>query len=506
MNGFSLTNVLLANFQPSVEADKTSEECRKLFGFSTRYKVARLAIGRSLGEETYPLQAPDSKGRAIKGDLLFGVEEHPLWISLLVTNMKKHNPQMELSISNIQNAVKRHWVRGVKLLYDDWEEANGDYQKFVEILITRRAMLPDTVNSKFSDLSEPIEVFEGDAKPVYITVGTKVDENEEYKHLLNGVGYSPHVAIMGQAGSGKTRIMLNFLEDISKQTSVPVILLDLGKGDLAQDQDLIKMLNASVIEVPNSAIPLDMFHGSSQNEEMASDIVLGFRDSFASVMQSRPGGRQLENIKTAIRPLFANNNKITLNQVRDHIQNYYTDNGINTDTVISTISDLTERIIFNPELSPAEFFSQNWIVTFSYARDTIKNLATSLLLDSLNNYMKRLAESTRDQEGNRAIRLVLAIDEARHLLDSKHKALSENIRLHRSKGLVVFLASQSPDDYEGAVDDYLENIGLPVCFKTNANSTQVLKNMFKSKPNFSALGTGECLTLKDNKAIKVKTF
>jgi len=506
MNEFTLTNILLASYHPSVEADKTSEECRKLFGFSTRYKVARLAIGRSLGEETYPLQAPDSKGRPIKGDLLFGVDEHPLWISLLVTNMKKHNPQIELTNNNIQNAVKRHWVRGVRLLYDDWEEANGDYQKFVEIIITRRAMLPDTINTKFTDISETIESFEGDAKPVYIKIGSSVDKNEEYKHLLNGVGYSPHVAIMGQAGSGKTRIMLNFLEDIKTQTAAPVILLDLGKGDLAHDVKFIKMLNASVIEVPNSAIPLDMFYGSDQSEEIASDIVLGFRDSFANVMQSKPGGRQLENIKTAIRPLFANNKKITLDQIRDHISNYYSNNGMNTDTVISTISDLTERVIFNPDLSPSEFFSQNWIVTFSYARDTIKNLATSLLLDSLNNYMKRIAESTRDQEGNRAIRLVLAIDEARHLLDSKHKALSENIRLHRSKGLVVFLASQSPDDYEGTVDDYLENIGLPVCFKTNANSTQVLKNMFKSKPNFSALGIGECLTLKDNKAFKVKTF
>jgi DNA sulfur modification protein DndE len=67
--------------------------------------------------------------------------------------------------------------------------------------------------------------------------------------------------------------------------------------------------------------------------------------------------------------------------------------------------------------------------------------------------------------GHRAIRAVLAVDEARHLLASRHKALSDNIRLHRSKGLMVALASQSPDDYDGAGDDHLENIGLPICFQ-----------------------------------------
>ena len=129
-----------------------------------------------------------------------------------------------------------------------------------------------------------------------------------------------------------------------------------------------------------------------------------------------------------------------------------------------------------------------------------------MLLDSLNAYMKRLEEAPQDDCGHRAIRMVLAIDEARHLLASRHKALSDNIRLHRSKGLVVGLASQSPDDYDGAGDDYLENIGLPICFKTNAASTTVLHNMFRGKISFAGLGTGICMTLRDGKPIRVKAF
>jgi DNA sulfur modification protein DndE len=100
----------------------------------------------------------------------------------------------------------------------------------------------------------------------------------------------------------------------------------------------------------------------------------------------------------------------------------------------------------------------------------------------------------------------MAVDEARHILSSKHLALSDCIRLHRSKGLVVTLASESPDDYDGAGDDYLENIGLPICFKTNAKSTQVLQNMFKSRVSFATLPTGVCLSLRNGRSVKVKAF
>lgn len=311
---------------------------------------------------------------------------------------------------------------------------------------------------------------------------------------------------MGQAGSGKTRTMLRLLTQIRKQTSAPILLLDLGKGELAENTELALNLDAQVLRIPQDPIPLDMFHGSSFSENEVSDAVLGFRDSLTNVMQSRPGAIQLEHIREALKPLFANNKRISLENIRDALRSHYEENSLKVDSVISVINDLTERVIFKPDLSPAVFFSKSWIITFAHARDTVKNLAAFMLLDSLNSYMKRLDEAPQDYTGHRAIRMALAIDEARHLLASKHKALSDNIRLHRSKGLVVTLASQSPDDYDGAEDDYLENIGLPICFKTNAVSTMVLQNMFRGKISFAGLETGNCMTLKNGRAIRVKAF
>jgi len=508
VSDLSLEAVLLANFQTSADADKRTEVLKSNLGLSARYRVARLALGRSLSEPTFPTQNIDAQGKTIKGELLFGMDELPLWVGLLFTHTRTINPRAELNLSTLQNVVKRHWHRGMELLMEDWKAADEDYHRFMEILVKRRANLPDTVAvSDISGKSGETWITEvAEPKPVFIDLGTEGDTQEMYRWKVNGVGYSPHVAIMGQAGSGKTRVMLESLKQIRRQTNAPIVLLDLGKGDLANDAALAQALDARVLRVPDEPIPLDMFHGSSISDTHASDQVMGFRDSFSKVMQSKAGAKQLDAIREALKPLFANNDRITLDDIKETLKDYYDANGIKTDSVISTVNDLTERKIFLPEFSPSRFFSQSWIITFAHAHETTKNLAAYLLLDALNTYMKRLDEAPKDGEGHRAIRMALAIDEARHILGSKHLALSDNIRLHRAKGLMVMLASQSPDDYDGAGDDYLENIGIPVCFKTNATSGQVLQNMFRGKVSFASLPIGVCLTLKDNKAIKVKAY
>ena len=510
MNAVTLEQVLLAGFQTSAEADKRTELLRSSLGLQARNRVARLAIGRSLSEATYPTGSLDGAGKSIKGDVLFGLDELPLWVGLLFTHLRRADPRAELTLPTLQDSVKRHWNRGIALLYEDWEEVGEDYNKFVDVLVRRRANLPETggvsptapAGAKGSQWDGPSR----DPVPVVVDLGRIVDSDEPFRWTVNGVGYSPHVAVMGQAGSGKTRTMLEMVTQVRKQSGAPVILLDLGKGDLANRHDFIKAIGARVVRVPEEPIPLDMFFGSDESEAAASDAIMGFRDSFMKVMQSKAGAVQQETIKDALRPLFLQLEQISLEDISKTLRDFYQDRGLKTDSVISTISDLTERTIFQPEMSPAKFFSQSWIITFAGAHDTQKNLAAYLLLDALNTFLKRTPEAPQDAKGHRAIRAVLAVDEARHLLDSRHKALSDNIRLHRAKGLMVALASQSPDDYDGAGDDYLENIGLPICFKTNAASNQVLQNMFRGKVSFAALRTGVCLTIKDSRPIKVKAF
>jgi DNA sulfur modification protein DndE len=495
---FNLTTVLVSNFSSSKQADDESGEISRRLGFTANYQLARLALGRSLGEPDYPEPAPDARGRTIKGLQLFGNEDEgsTLWIGILVTNLKQHNPKSALTLEVFQKLVRDHWHRGTQLLLVDWREAEKDCQKFINILVTRRTSLPYD-DSKVQNIHGINPTPEISALPIRLKIGQVVDENTEAYWLLNGIGFAPNIALMGQAGSGKTRTMLNLLEQARHQTNAPIILLDLGKGELANKPDLIKSLNAKVLQVPEQAIPLDMFQRSDAPNSPA-DVLQGFRDSFQRIMQSNKAGpKQLNAFREALTPLFSQlNNQITLQNIKQTLNRYYSEHKRGeVDSIIATINDLIQFKLFEPEQSPEEFFQQTWIITFGNAQETSKKLAAYLLIDALHNYMKRCQEASTDAEGHRAIRLFLAIDEARPLLAARHPGLSNLLRLHRSKGLCVMLASQSPDDYEGSADDYLEQIGLPVCFRTNATSSKILNNMFRSTPNFSALDSGVCLSV-----------
>ncbi|MEI7868494.1 MAG: DndE family protein [Candidatus Methylumidiphilus sp.] len=508
MSEFNLTTILLSNFSASKQADDDSREISSRLGFTANYQLARLALGRSLGELDFPDSAPDPRGRTIKGLQLFGGEDEgsTLWISLLVTNLKEHSQKVVVTLEIFQKLVRDHWHRGIQLLLVDWQEAEKDYKKFVEILITRRASLPYK-DSDIPELDETNPMPKSSALPIWLALGSLVDENIEARWLMNGTGYAPNIALMGQVGSGKTRTMLNLLEQARQQTNAPIILLDLGKGELANKPDLIKCLSANVLQVPEQAIPLDMFQRSDAPNSPA-DVLQGFRDSFQRAMQSKPGAKQLDAFREALNPLFNQlNNRITLQNIKQELHRYYSEyKKGEVDSVIATINDLIQFKLFEPEQSPEEFFQQSWIITFGNAQETNKKLSAYLLIDSLHNYLKRCQEAPIDDKGHRAIRLILAIDEARSLLAARHPGLSNLLRVHRSKGLCVMLASQSPDDYEGAADDYLEQIGLPICFRTNATSTKVLNNMFRSVPNFSALEPGFCLSVLDGTTRKVRAF
>lgn len=510
MTTFEANQVWLSGFTSSAEAKRLGAELFHHLGFSAHHQLARLAIGRSLGEAEFPPTAPDARGFNIKGNLLFGDEKEGalLWIALLVENLHKHLPKKSITLDVLQAAVRDHWSNGIQLLYEDWQKSADGFSSFIETLITQRATLPDDGELTDIDTSGHPAVPQSKAAPLWLDLGLNRDANLPAKWLLNGRGYSPNIAIMGQAGSGKTRMMLSLLTQLRQQTGVPVLLIDVGKDELADREELARELGAEVLRVPKSPIPLDMFHGSSDSAETALESAEAFRESLNKALQSGLTDNQKTRVLEALKPLFRQRHKVQLTDLRAAIDRFYEEAGTKQDRVNSIMNELCQRVLFVPEMSPEQFFSKSWILTFGGAPEESRKLVLFLLFDALHRYLRSLPEAATDSEFHRAIRLAVAVDEAKPLLATKHDGLSKMVRLHRSKGLTVMMASQSPDDYEGQSDDYMEQIGLPICFKTNATSTAVLNNMFKSKKgvNFAALEPGVCLTVLDGNQTKVAAF
>lgn len=509
MTQFETSEVWLSGFTSSAESKQIGLELFHRLGFSAHHQLARLAIGRSLGEPDFPDEATDARGFNIKGNLLFGDEKESalLWIALLVENTHKHLPAKNITLDLLQNVVRNHWSRGIQLLNKDWLNSRDGYPSFVETLITRRASLPDEGESVSANPIKP-GIPEAAPKPLWLELGTTPETNAPAKWLLNGRGYSPNIAIMGQAGSGKTRMMLKLLAQLREQTGAPVLLIDAGKDELADRPDLARELGAEVVKVPKNPIPLDMFAGSNSGPESARDVAMDFCASLDKALKDGLTDNQRPRVVEALKPLLAQRKRIHLADIQKTLEQHYDDKGIKEDRVLSSLRMMNQYSLFSPEQTPAEFFSKSRILAFGGAPDESRRLALFLLFDALHRYLQTLPEAPVDGEFHRAIRLAVAIDEAKPLLAAKHDGLSKLVRLHRSHGLTVFMASQSPDDYEGQSDDYMEQIGLPVCFRTNATSTAVLNNMFKAKRglNFSALELGVCLTLIDGAATRVNAF
>ena len=496
---FDMNELFTAHFSISTDAAETARKLKRDLGFESNYEVARLALGLSMGQDRYPVKQGTGSAGTIRGNILFGKDDYPLWIGLLLTNYLHYHPEEEnnISLSMLQSAVRAHWDNGIRIMYDLWEQCDEDENKFWDKLIRSHADLPDVVLHEEKSLSSSSS--SSPAGAVRLVLGHVLRKNgetgDEFAHDVNGKGYAPHIAIMGQAGSGKTRVMTHILQQMKKQAQCPVILVDLGKGDLGRNNALIQSLDATVLSVPEQPIPLDMFHVADMADtNLTTAAMENFRDAFTQVA-GKLGPKQSDNIAEALLPLFRTQQRITFQKIKETVDTFYVDNGLSKDSVVSTVNSLTLRELIRPELSPDEFFRKSWVITFANARTEVKTFAVCLLLSALDFYLKRQPEAALDADGYRSLHLVLAIDEARELLGMNHVGLANNIRLHRSKGLSVILVSQSPDDYDGKKDDYLENIGLPLCLKTNAASPRSLKNMFKGDINFASLQPGTCYSV-----------
>ena len=158
----------------------------------------------------------------------------------------------------------------------------------------------------------------------------------------------------------------------------------------------------------------------------------------------------------------------------------------------STLNELTQFALFSPDRPPEDFFSKSWIILLPQdSSEEMRRLIINLTLNALDRWLNALPDAPTDS-GCRALRHVALLDEAHIILKTRLPALANLIRMSRSKGGVVLLASQSPDDFEGAEDSYLDNMGMTLAFNSQAKPGPT-KRIFGSAHSLTGLNVGEAL-------------
>jgi DNA sulfur modification protein DndE len=494
----NLRPLVNANFRTSKRADAVNDLMKAKLGLHNNYEPARLAIAHSLA---LPNPAPalsaddaDDSGKVIKGSTLFSDDELPVWVSLIVEKAALPLPTVE----DIQEQVRRHWHRGILLLQLEWdncaaENAEGVYERFI-LFLAQRAGLPAHGQTSSSGPGEDGREATTSHSAIQITVrlgdpGTDERTGLPATWLLNGKG-SPHVALMGGTGSGKTRLARSILGQIRTQTKVPCIIFDF-KGDLAGNPAFVNEVGATVIDSPNRPVPLDVLHIGDSGH--AAGAAVRFRDSFVRIPKTRPGAVQADELRDAARTAFQKHRPgkpIEITDIRDELAALYAANTRRGNVLTATFNELTQWKLFDPRLTPAAFFRQSWIIDVHGAEESAQRLIVFLMLDALYAHFKSLSDSAMDGQGHRALRLVLVVDEARRVLSYGQPSLISLVRESRSKGMSVFLISQSPEDYDTAEEDFLDQIGLTVCFRANGGSPRVLKACLGQTVDLAGLPDG----------------
>lgn len=483
----TLLDISAARFRTSQAADDANSEFRKRLGLRERYAPARLAIARSLSVAAPPEPVPEGEdfGKEIRGEQLFGSgPDLTAWIALIVERAGREG----LTRKDIQSLVAAHWRRGIRLLDQDWAAAEGDLAKFVTRLVDAAGLESRPVSGLTSFAGEEsgfglVAVMVGEIARDFAT-------DEIVSWLVNGQGGSPHAALMGGVGSGKTRTAATILKSFRSQSSAPILAFDF-KGDLASSYKLDTAFDATLLSPPRQPIPLDVLAlGASDPVEM-NQTAERFRESFARLKQSKLGPVQADAIREAALQVLRTKRPARLSDIREAAKREYASRGLKEDGAIATLNELCAYSLFEPLMTPTAFFSQSWIITMPPSvSEPVQRIVINLLLDALDRYLNSLPDAPIDAAGNRALRNICMIDEAHRILETRLPALGNLIRMSRSKGGSIMLISQSPNDFESEDNEFLDNLGLVVAFATNAKPGAA-RRIFGPNANLATLRVGE---------------
>lgn len=464
-----LTELSNATFRTTRTADDICSRLTAALGWRHRYVAARLAIARSLSLPDPPLLLTQEEGSdmaiPLRGMQLFGEgSEQAAWLALIA----QRSGDPDISKRSFQALVTAHWKRGAELLEADWERSGHEMTRFVARL-AKLAGFRDNAEDRGDDIALRLPAI---AVGVCLPVGevardVKTDESIEF--VLNGAGGSPHMAILGGVGSGKTRTALHLLKNLRRFGDVPLLAFDF-KGDLAAG--LGSIYDAEILRPPKTVVPLDVLHVTSRDDNAVRSAAGRIRDSISSVKSRKPTGIQTDALREAITTTLRRHfdgKVVALPDVARALAHEYEERSRAPDELTATLNELTQFDLFAPTNTPAAFFAKSWIIQLPQdGSEEMRRLIINLTLNALDRWLNAQPDAPIGSSGVRALRHVTLLDEAHVILRTKLPALGNLVRMSRSKGGVLLLASQSPDDFESVEEGYLDNMGLTLAFNTQA--------------------------------------
>lgn len=461
-------------FKATEDSAAFEDKLKIAYGLQNRYDAARLLIGRSLAEPHGPdALHPGTKfyGKPIPGEHLFG-EHLDLWICSLVIDGKLGT---SATIDDFRALVEAHWARGYQIVKDELDTCNGDAAKLV-------ARMADFVPEGEAPKNLPTTP-RGSTGEIKLKVGSASRTHpgdKQVEFVLNGQGTSPHIALMGAVGKGKTTTGVQIALGIMEKAGIPILFID-PKGEFVVNGQLAGAFapharSVEALEVGQQPIPLDFLPDPGVGNASIKNAAMKLRDTISLCCKS-PGDLQKDLLRASIEQVITDGGDRSLESVKNTYEQALASAGKGSDSIVSRLNELTGLACFTPDLSPAEFFSRSRVISLkTIASEELKRLVILMLLDAVSSFMLSQNDS-HVVGGFRSLRHLLVVDEARKiLLEHKYQSLVDLVRQGRSKGSVVMLLSQDPSDFDGQADDFTTQLGTVIAFAC-AQSTRGLRSL-----------------------------
>ena len=269
--------------------------------------------------------------------------------------------------------------------------------------------------------------------------------NLEAGHQTNG-----NTRITGQPGMGKSQFLLHLLASAAvRAPDVGFLLLDY-KGDLATEEGFVEATGASVIRPERQAIPVNPFDVPATMDLRL--VPAAIAETVASL------GRGIGDVQRMLlrdgiaRAYVAARSEGRANpsssDIAASVRAVYDEEGRPADSVSSLLQEVADLGLFSTrtEGTPEELLAGRLVVDLSGLQN-LRDLVAFVLVGWLARNVVSLPDTPLEGGRWRALRTLVAIDEAHHYLARRCQPLLELLRVGRSKGVPVVLASQSLEDF-----------------------------------------------------------
>ncbi len=483
----------MALFKTSMKARETMEDFRRKTGIKPNL-WARAALGYSLSLEAESETGPyDSEGTEFQEPVFFGDD------AAVLRALLRQRLGRSIKSDEIGNIIKLHVERGLRHFKREFDRLNKRGDELLLHMIEQCSSQSKMSSDFFKEILPPsvdVESF-----LVNIELGTDAKSKKVLTHRLNGPGSAPHIAIMGRNGTGKTRTALTFLSKIvsSVPYTVPFLIFDYAKGDIAANKEFVDETQATVVSLPKNPIPLAPLSLPYRDEHAVHLAARRFRDTIRSVVRLGPiqSERCLQIITEAYNSL--DGGTPDLKDLTNIAEQRYREEGWSEDSLLACLREFTAFPLFRTAAEGAghDFFRVTHVIDIHRLPEDLRKLAAFLVLDRLYSEIMSLPDAPLDEEGNRQLRLIIVIDEAHHYLPCKQPTLENIVREVRSKGVAVMLLSQSPDDFDQGRYNFAREMGLAIVFSCVLEKPKMLEAVIGGKINprhLSQLAPGVALT------------